>query len=274
MIKAIISDADGTLVNTMYLIRRGQYEVAVEYLQEQGIPTHDIPEFEVYENYINKSVGGSTRETLEKTLRLLYEKSHQDHLKKVNYDDLNKRLDAVQDRIAPLYVHPFHGLADFFSWAGKKDVGVGIFTSGDRRMIIRNFGVCLPALGYTELFTQDDIPVAQRFTSFIARMKAVYGIDTLAAATCEDVTQTKPDPEGILKLLDELQVKPDEVIVLGDHSVDMHAAHKAGLHAIGITHGFGTMNELLKAGAIQVVKDLSSLTKLIDSHNSGKNILF
>lgn len=55
MVKAIISDADGTLVNTTYLIRHGQYETAVVYLTQRGIPRHDIPDYETYESYINES---------------------------------------------------------------------------------------------------------------------------------------------------------------------------------------------------------------------------
>lgn len=36
-IEAIISDADGTLVNTLHLIRHGQYETAKAYLAQNGV---------------------------------------------------------------------------------------------------------------------------------------------------------------------------------------------------------------------------------------------
>ncbi len=137
MIKAIISDSDGTILNTLYLIRHGQYEVAVEYLLGIGISRSDIPECPIPESFINKSVGGSTRETLEKTIKLLYGKSHQHQIAKINFDDLDKRLAPVQDRIEPLYVYPYHGLTEFFTWLGQKNISLGIFTSGDQRMIVR-----------------------------------------------------------------------------------------------------------------------------------------
>lgn len=101
MIKAIISDADGTLVNTIYLIRHGQYEAVAEYLAEQGVPKQDIPDYDTYESYVNKSVGGSTRETLEKTIRLLFSRTHEQHIGKIDFDALDARLTPVQDRIAP-----------------------------------------------------------------------------------------------------------------------------------------------------------------------------
>lgn len=274
MIKAIISDADGTLVNTLYLIRHGQYETAVEYLIERGIPRHDIPDYETYVHFINKSVGGSTRETFEKTIRMLFSETHEHHLKTIDFDEIDQRLAPVQDRIAPLYVHPFHGLNELFSWLGTSNTSLGIFTSGNRRMILRNFGVSLPTLGYNDLFRADEIPVSIRLESFIARTKAIYGIPRLAAVSCEDTSAAKPDPEGILRLMNLLQVSSDEVIVLGDHPIDMISAINAGIHAIGITHGFGTPAELKSAGAIYTIDNLGSIPQLIEDHNSGKNQLF
>ena len=274
MIKAIISDADGTLVNTLYLIRHGQYETAIEYMTGQGIPRHDIPTYEVYESYINKSVGGSTRDTLERTIRMLYSGTHEHHLSKIDFDELDERLAPIQDHIAPLYVHPFHGLTELFTWLGESQTKLGIFTSGNARMIIRNFGVSLPALGYVDLFRSDEIPVVERLTAFTTRARAVYGMPELHVVTCDDVTATKPDPEGILKLLDSMGVQRDEVIVLGDHSADMIAARAAQLHPIGISHGFGTPAELKEAGAIKILDNLAMLPKMISAHNSGKTKLF
>lgn len=274
MIKAIISDADGTLVNTAYLIRHGQYETAVEYLAERGVPRHDIPDYDTYETYINQAVGGSTRETFERTIRLLFSKTHEHHLGKIDFDELDARLAPIQDRIAPLYVHPFHGLTELFGWLGTSKTQFGIFTSGDMRMIVRNFGISLPVMGYTELFKADETSASERLGAFAARAQAVYGIPKLAVVTCEDVAATKPDPEGILKLMDELSVKSDEVILLGDHAVDMQAAQRAGIPSIGISHGFGTPAELKDAGALCVVDDLATLPRLIDTHNSGESPLF
>lgn len=274
MIRAIISDADGTLVNTVYLIRHGQYEVAVDYLIGRGIPHHDIPSYEIYESFINKAVGGSTRETFEKTIRLLFSRTHERHLDKIDFDELDKRLAPVQDRIAPLYVHPFHGLTELFTWLGSSKTSLGIFTSGDRRMIIRNFGVSLPVMGYTNLFKADETDVGERLNAFIARAKAVYGMPHLTVVTCEDVTKTKPDPEGILTLMSQMELAADEVIVLGDHAVDMQAAAAAGVPGIGISHGFGTPAELKEAGAIRVVDDIASLPRMIEAHNSGQKLLF
>ena len=44
----------------------------------------------------------------------------------------------------------------------------------------------------------------------------------------EDVQQPKPHPEGILKLMREQRVTPEETIVVGDSGSDMEAGHAAG----------------------------------------------
>ena len=140
-------------------------------------------------------------------------------------------------------------------------------------MIIRNFGVSLPVMGYTDLFRSDDISVQERFEAFIQRAKAVYGMPELSVVTCEDVTKTKPDPEGILRLMDSLEVTKQEVLVLGDHPVDMQAALAAGVQSIGISHGFGTPAELKEAGALRIIDDLASLPLIIEAHNRGEQRL-
>lgn len=274
MIKAIIADADGTLVNTLHLIRHGQYETATQYLVERGVPKGDIPEYFKYESFINKSVGGPTRETFEKTIKMMFSETHEHHLEKIDFDELDKKLAPIQDYLAPLYVHPFHGLTELFTWMGRDGMGLGIFTSGNRRMIIRNFGVSLPVLGYTELFEMDEISVDERFEAFIARTRAVFGIDKIEVVTCDDEVKAKPDPEGILNLLERLGVGKEEVVVIGDHAVDILAAKAAGINSIGISHGFGTPAELMQAGAVKVVDDLSALPQLIEAHNSGNQLLF
>ncbi len=273
-IRAIISDADGTLVNTLYLIRHGQYEAAAEFLVERGVPRHDIPPYETYESYINKSVGGSTRETFEKTLRLLFGTTHERYLENLNFDELNQRLTPIQDHIAPFYVHPFHGLTELFAWLGMAQTSFGIFSSGSPHHIVRNFGVALPVLGYTDLFRNHAVGDLEKLRVFIERAKAVYGIPDFAIVTCNDVTKTKPDPEGILKLMEALGVNSEEVLVLGDHLVDMQAARAAGVHAVGISHGFGTPAELKEAGAVLVVENLGMIPQVIQKHNKGSAELF
>lgn len=151
-IKAIISDADGTLVNTLHLIRHGQYETAKAYLTEHGIPTSEIPDYDEYQEHLLKVLGGSARETLERAVRLVYVGSPH-HLEGMDFDRLHDLLNPIQDKIAPDYVKAFPGLSELLKWMGENQVRLAVFTSGTPHHVVRNFGVALPELGLTTLFT-------------------------------------------------------------------------------------------------------------------------
>lgn len=42
----------------------------------------------------------------------------------------------------------------------------------------------------------------------------------------------KPDPEGVLKLLQLWQAKPEATVIIGDYKFDLIAGRKAGVHTI------------------------------------------
>lgn len=72
-----------------------------------------------------------------------------------------------------------------------------------------------------------------------AKMKK-YGIeDTLDCIIgYEQVNKTKPDPEGLLKCLKELKVKPKRALYVGDMENDIKAAKAARVKVIGVTYGY------------------------------------
>jgi phosphoglycolate phosphatase len=48
----------------------------------------------------------------------------------------------------------------------------------------------------------------------------------------------KPDPEGARKLLDELGVRPEQAVIVGDSHTDIETGRNAGLWTIAVTYGF------------------------------------
>ena len=48
----------------------------------------------------------------------------------------------------------------------------------------------------------------------------------------------KPDPEGARKLLEEVNVRPEETVIVGDSHVDIETGRNAGLWTIGVNYGF------------------------------------
>ena len=78
------------------------------------------------------------------------------------------------------------------------------------------------------------------------------------------VTKHKPDPEGILLALQQLNVAAADAVFVGDTSVDIQAGKNAEVPVvIGITHGFGTHAELEAAGADHIVDNLSEIIPIL-----------
>lgn len=59
----------------------------------------------------------------------------------------------------------------------------------------------------------------------------------------------KPDPAGVHEILQTLAIPADECCYLGDSSVDMETARRAGVLAVGATWGFRSAEELQAYGA-------------------------
>jgi phosphoglycolate phosphatase-like HAD superfamily hydrolase len=78
------------------------------------------------------------------------------------------------------------------------------------------------------------------------------------------VKRGKPHPEGLDRLLERLSVKPDQTIMVGDAAPDIQAGRAAGVAAtIGVTHGFGTHEELQAAGADYLIDSLTALSEIV-----------
>lgn len=57
------------------------------------------------------------------------------------------------------------------------------------------------------------------------------------ASRCADETHPKPHPAMLFELGDELAVKPDGMLMIGDTTHDLDMAHAAGADCIGVTYG-------------------------------------
>lgn len=262
-IRAIVSDADGTLVDTVELIRHGQYEAARVYLIRHGIPKHEIPDYKTYDALLLKAIGGSARDTLERTLRLLYETSPH-HLETINFDELHEMLNPIQDDLALEYVKPYAGLSDFLRYLGKSNIKLAIFTSGTAHHIVRNFGIALPELGIRGLYKDTSKTDGEKLALFTQSVSRTYDIPSFAVVTESDTKEHKPSPEPLHLAMKRLAVPAKETAVLGDHKVDMQAAVNAGVAVrIGITHGFDDQETLLSHGATKTVDSLNELQKIL-----------
>jgi len=73
----------------------------------------------------------------------------------------------------------------------------------------------------------------------------------------------KPDPAPARLVLQELNLRPDEVLYVGDTAVDMKTALAAGLIPVGVMWGFREARELLDNGARALLLKPADLLPLV-----------
>jgi phosphoglycolate phosphatase len=71
----------------------------------------------------------------------------------------------------------------------------------------------------------------------------------------------KPDPTGALVIARHLNLKPDEIALVGDTSIDIKTAMACGMTGIGALWGFRDEAELVDAGATCVITHPDQLTQ-------------
>ena len=75
----------------------------------------------------------------------------------------------------------------------------------------------------------------------------------------EDVSVAKPDPQGILKAVDELGQNKRDVLYIGDSLVDANTAKNAGIDFLGVTTGTTTKEDFKDLPHVLIVDNLSKL---------------
>lgn len=133
-------------------------------------------------------------------------------------------------RTDPANAEPlFPGVEECLAWLeGRDDVFLGIATGKSRRGVAH----LLDRHGWHQVFstikTADDAP-------------------------------SKPHPGMILQAMAELDVAPEDTLMIGDSSFDMAMARSAGVASIGVSWGFQPVAALEEAGAEAVVDSFVQL---------------
>ncbi len=87
-------------------------------------------------------------------------------------------------------------------------------------------------------------------------------IDTFAVITAnDDVRHRKPDPEGVLRSAERLNLPPNRCLVVGDTPDDVEAAKRAGALSAAVLTGLGREEEL--ADADLLVQSVAELPELL-----------
>jgi HAD superfamily hydrolase (TIGR01549 family) len=81
----------------------------------------------------------------------------------------------------------------------------------------------------------------------------------VTAQTCR---HTKPYPDPVLYAAREMDVLPENSLMIGDTVVDIRSGRSAGAQTLGVLCGFGEEPELRRAGADQILPNTPDLLNL------------
>lgn len=93
-----------------------------------------------------------------------------------------------------------------------------------------------------------------------------HGLDEWFSLVATNTTtqRLKPHPEPVLYAVEHLGCTLDACVMVGDTPVDVRAARRAGVWAVGVLCGFGEARELHRAGAHLVLSSTADLLPLLD----------
>lgn len=84
-------------------------------------------------------------------------------------------------------------------------------------------------------------------------------VDYFDASRCADETASKPHPLMLHQLLKELQVRPEEAVMIGDTEFDLEMANNAGIDGIGVSYGAHNLERLRACNPVQCIDHFDEL---------------
>lgn len=103
----------------------------------------------------------------------------------------------------------------------------------------------------------------------VATGKSRTGLDRALASTglteyfhatrCGDECSSKPDPAMLLELMDQLGVRPERTLMVGDTTHDLLMASRAGVGALAAGFGAHPHEALTQAAPLHVARDFPEL---------------
>jgi phosphoglycolate phosphatase len=77
----------------------------------------------------------------------------------------------------------------------------------------------------------------------------------------ESVTKLKPNPEGIYKAMEALNVSSSRTLIVGDSDTDIFAGKSAGIYTCGHKNGLGDVKKLFEAQPDFIIEDIIEIKK-------------
>ena len=98
----------------------------------------------------------------------------------------------------------------------------------------------------------------------LARMFAETGLEKyFDTSRCADEAHSKPHPDMLQQILQELDIAPEQAIMVGDTSHDMKMAQAIAMPRVGVTHGVHGRDVLSQFAPKAIIDSLPELLHVI-----------
>ncbi|MGN7809108.1 HAD family hydrolase [Flavobacterium sp. 22076] len=104
---------------------------------------------------------------------------------------------------------------------------------------------------------------ADELTKKIASEIFPNHFDTAVGLSTEELK--KPNPFEAIEISKKWNLKPEEILFVGDSDIDMKTAINANMFPVGVTWGYRTEDELKSSGAKAVINNASELIEICKS---------
>jgi phosphoglycolate phosphatase len=78
------------------------------------------------------------------------------------------------------------------------------------------------------------------------------------------VAKPKPEPDMIHYILEKLDVKPNEAVLVDDTDVGLTSGIRAGVYTVGITTGFNSVEQIRSVNSSIVIEGIGELPKILE----------
>jgi phosphoglycolate phosphatase len=100
-----------------------------------------------------------------------------------------------------------------------------------------------------------------RIASILSRENLLDFFEVIVGG--EDVSALKPDPSGLLLAVKELNLKPSEVIYIGDSIIDAETANRAGISFIAVLSGVTPRNIFSQSQVRDFLNNVSEIPNIL-----------
>lgn len=143
-----------------------------------------------------------------------------------NLDRLNEAMERygrIFDANCTYHVTPYDGIGEMLRRLKESGIRLGVLSNKPHQQTVKVV---------REIFGEDIFDCVQGQQETVAR---------------------KPDPAGVFRLMEKMQVTGEECLYVGDSEVDIRTGRNAGVKTVSVTWGFRTREELEAAEARTII---------------------